>query len=54
MSSERRLNVDEPPHDDIARRAYELHERRGGRHGHDWDDWFEAERELRGRSPGTE
>lgn len=33
--------------DDIARRAYQLYERRGGEHGHDWDDWFEAERELR-------
>lgn len=37
----------EPPHDDIARRAYELYEQRGGEHGHDWEDWFQAERELR-------
>src|SRR5687768_3236932 len=37
----------EPRHDEIARRAYELFEQRGGEHGHDWDDWFQAERELR-------
>ena len=33
--------------DDVARRAYELYEQRGRRHGHDWDDWLKAERELR-------
>ena len=38
-----------PKEQDIARRAYELYERRGGEHGHAWDDWFQAERELRGR-----
>jgi DUF2934 family protein len=32
---------------DIALRAYELFEQRGGGHGQDWDDWFRAERELR-------
>ena len=31
---------------DIARRAYELYERRGGHHGQDVDDWLQAEREL--------
>ncbi len=30
----------------IARRAYELFEARGGEHGHDWEDWFQAELEL--------
>lgn len=30
----------------IARRAYELYEQRGAAHGHDWDDWLSAEREL--------
>lgn len=30
----------------IARRAYELFEMRGGEHGHDWEDWFQAESEL--------
>jgi HSP20 family protein len=31
---------------EIARRAYELFETRGGEHGHDWDDWFRAESEV--------
>ena len=30
----------------IARRAYELYQRRGGAHGRDLDDWLQAEREL--------
>jgi HSP20 family molecular chaperone IbpA len=30
----------------IARRAFELFEKRGGEHGHDWEDWFQAESEL--------
>jgi len=34
-------------HDEIARRAYQLYEARGGEHGHDLQDWFQAERELR-------
>ncbi len=33
--------------DDVARRAYQLYEQRGGEHGHDWDEWFQAEREVR-------
>jgi len=36
-----------PTHDEIARRAYQLYEARGGEHGRNVDDWFEAERELR-------
>jgi hypothetical protein len=32
---------------EIARRAYEIFERRGGGHGHDLDDWLQAEGELR-------
>jgi hypothetical protein len=32
----------------IARRAYERFQERGGEHGHDQEDWYEAERELRG------
>jgi len=35
----------------IARRAYERFEARGREHGHDQEDWFEAEREARER-PG--
>ncbi len=30
----------------IARRAYELFETRNREHGHDWEDWFQAEVEL--------
>ena len=37
----------EPTHSDIARRAYQLYEARGGEHGRDREDWFQAERELR-------
>ena len=32
---------------DIARRAYEIFERRGRIPGHDVDDWLEAESEVR-------
>ena len=35
------------PETEIASRAYELYEQRGGAHGHDVDDWLLAERELR-------
>jgi hypothetical protein len=31
---------------DIARRAYKLYLGRGCEHGHDVDDWTQAEREL--------
>ena len=34
------------PAEVVARRAYEKFVARGGRHGDDWRDWFEAEREL--------
>jgi hypothetical protein len=30
----------------IARRAFEIYEQRVGGHGHDWDDWLQAEREV--------
>jgi HSP20 family molecular chaperone IbpA len=30
----------------IARRAYELFDARGRKHGHDWEDWLRAESEL--------
>ena len=30
----------------VARRAYERFRTRGGEHGRDQEDWFEAEREL--------
>ena len=35
-------------HGEIARRAYDLFLARGCEHGHDLDDWLQAERELRG------
>ena len=34
-----------PTHDQIAERAYEIHEREGGHHE---DNWLRAERELKG------
>ena len=34
------------PETEVARRAYELYEQRGGADGHDLDDWLLAEREL--------
>ena len=43
----RRKDRELPSHDAIARRAYELYELRGRQDGHDWDDWFQAEDELR-------
>jgi HSP20 family molecular chaperone IbpA len=30
----------------ITRRAFELFEKRGREHGHDWEDWFKAESEF--------
>lgn len=30
----------------IARRAFEIYEQRGGGHGHDLEDWLQAEREV--------
>ncbi len=36
-----------PTREDIARRAYELFQARGGKHGYDIEDWLKAERELR-------
>lgn len=33
--------------DDVARRAHELYEARGRGEGQDFDDWLQAEEELR-------
>ena len=38
-------NLNDP--EAVARRAYEIYQRRGGRDGADLDDWLEAERELK-------
>ena len=35
-----------PTRDDVARRAYELFQARGGEPGHELENWLEAEREL--------
>ena len=36
-----------PSHDEIAQRAYQLYQQRGGEPGHEEDDWLQAERDLR-------
>lgn len=36
-----------PAPDDVARRAYEIYQSRGGDDGSDVDDWLRAEAELR-------
>jgi hypothetical protein len=41
-------NAPELTDGDIARRAFEIFCERGCRHGHDLDDWLQAERELTG------
>ena len=35
--------------EDVARVAYELFQQRGGLHGHDLEDWLEAERIVQQR-----
>ena len=37
----------EPSEEDIRMRAYQKYLERGGGHGRDYDDWLEAERELK-------
>ena len=37
---------DRPNQDEIARRAYELCQARGGEPGHELEDWLQAEREI--------
>jgi hypothetical protein len=36
-----------PTDEDIRRRAYERYQQRGGNHGQHFDDWLEAEKELK-------
>jgi hypothetical protein len=38
-----------PSYDEIAEAAYQRYLRRGGGDGRDFDDWVEAERELKSR-----
>jgi hypothetical protein len=42
----KRKRITGPTHAYIAARAYELYCERGCSHGHDVDDWLQAEREL--------
>ncbi|CAN5818696.1 hypothetical protein BH24ACI4_BH24ACI4_13370 [soil metagenome] len=37
--------------EEVARRAHDRFRERGGQHGQDQADWFEAEREVRERAP---
>jgi hypothetical protein len=39
----------EPTVDDIRQRAYQRYLERGGNHGRHFDDWLEAEKELRSK-----
>ena len=45
--SQSSTDVRGPSHEEIARRAYQLWEERGGAHGSDQEDWHRAEHELR-------
>lgn len=40
------INEETVTDDAVAQRAYELFVSRGGTHGHDFDDWIQAKREL--------
>ncbi|HVR70011.1 MAG TPA: DUF2934 domain-containing protein [Vicinamibacteria bacterium] len=44
----------EPTTEEIAQRAYEIYQSRGGTEGQDLEDWLQAERELRRGSPGED
>jgi hypothetical protein len=41
-----------PSYEEIAQAAYQRYLERGGGHGNDFEDWFEAERTLRSRRNG--
>ena len=41
----------EPTTQQIAQRAYEIYQARGGTEGQDMEDWLQAERELTGSKP---
>jgi hypothetical protein len=43
-----------PSPDEIAAEAYAIYQARGGAHGRDEDDWFEAERRLAERRRKTQ
>ena len=43
------MTVPEPSEQEIRTRAYLRYLERGGSHGNDFQDWLDAERELKGR-----
>jgi hypothetical protein len=45
--------IAEPSYDEIAQAAYLRYVSRGGSDGQDFDDWVEAERELKQRGNGN-
>ena len=42
-------DASDPTYDEIAEAAYQRYLQRGGSDGRDFDDWLEAERELKAR-----
>jgi len=50
MSSSNAIaNGENPSYDEIAEAAYQRYLQRGGADGRDFDDWLEAERDLKAR-----
>jgi hypothetical protein len=49
MSISKAGSSDDPTYDEIAEAAYQRYLQRGGADGRDFDDWLEAERELKAR-----
>ena len=49
MSSSNANGGEIPTYDEIAEAAYQRYLQRGGIDGRDFDDWLEAERELKAR-----
>jgi hypothetical protein len=45
---------DGPTPEEIRQRAFEIHIERGGIHGWDFDDWWQAERELQTKYRNTD
>jgi hypothetical protein len=43
-------NAGPPTPEEIAEEAHAIYTARGSEHGHDVDDWLEAERRLKARS----
>jgi hypothetical protein len=46
VGSESRTAEAHPTQEEIELRAYQIYIERGGAHGHDVDDWLQAEHEL--------